>query len=61
MELWDEIRKNDKHSITCTDLHKPSYCIVETLLVLGQATGKFRLTRLTRPGLGEATTFPLIV
>jgi hypothetical protein len=51
LELQDGTRKNDKHLITHTDLHKTKQqvglCIVGALLVLGQAMGKLRLIRLT--------------
>ncbi len=51
LELWDVTRKNDKHLITHMNLHKTKQqvdqCIVETLLVLGQATSKLKLTRFT--------------
>ncbi len=51
------------HTLTraCTQPTHGGQCIVGTLLVLGQATGNTDTQDFTRPGLGEATTFPLIV
>ncbi len=50
LELQDGTRKNDKHLITHTDLHKTKQlgqCIVGALLMLGRAKGKLGLTKLT--------------
>jgi hypothetical protein len=52
LELWDGTRKNDKHQLltwTCTKKTRQQvdWCIIWTFLVLGWATGKFRLPRFT--------------
>jgi hypothetical protein len=58
------LRRIDKlHSLTraCTKPSPSGYCIVEAPLVLGRAMGNTDTQDSPRPGLGEATTFPLIV
>ncbi len=51
LKFRDGTRKNEKHLITQKNLHKAKqqvdWCIIGALLVLGRATGKFGLTRLT--------------
>jgi hypothetical protein len=50
LQLWDGTKKNENHLIIHMNLHnikqQVGYCISEALLVLGRATGKFKLTRL---------------
>ncbi len=58
LELYDGTRKNDKQSLTHTNLHKTKQvgqCIVGTLLVLGRTTGKLGRTT-GKLGLTRFTT-----
>jgi hypothetical protein len=51
LELQDNSRRNDKHLIIHTNLHKTTQqvaqCIVEAFLVLGRTMGKLGFTRFT--------------
>jgi len=56
-------RVDKLHSLTwaCTQPTQSGWCKVRAPLVLEQATGNTDTQDSPRPGLGEATTFPLIV
>ncbi len=67
LELRNEIRKNDKHLITHTDLHKTKQLVTKQLdswNTFGARTshGQTKIHKIHHsPDLKETITFPLIV